>query len=240
MKALRLKAFQETACYTKPFANKVTETYPLPPYATVKGMIHAVMKAKELIPFSLSIQGDYESMIIDYRKTYFFEGNKFNLPIVLDGLAVEIPEISHMTSMPLYTHMLYNVELVIHINAEEDILQKIYAAFKENDAHLSLGRQEDLLRIDDLAFVELETPDLFAGVSLKHSAYIPAEAIEVDERGKGIPYLLNWTYMIKNGLREWRRIPSVFLSKRTFVTDETFCQPVYQDDEGYIVIWNDK
>ncbi|REJ22523.1 CRISPR-associated protein Cas5, partial [Caldibacillus debilis] len=30
MKALRIKAFQETACYTKPFANKVTETYPLP------------------------------------------------------------------------------------------------------------------------------------------------------------------------------------------------------------------
>ena len=47
MKALRIKAYQETACYKRPFANKVTETYPLPPYSTVKGMLHAVMAAKE-------------------------------------------------------------------------------------------------------------------------------------------------------------------------------------------------
>lgn len=238
MKALRLKAFQETACYTKPFANKVTETYPLPPYATVKGMLHAVMKAEELVPFSLSIQGDYESMIIDYRKTYLFERNKFNLPVVLDGLAIETPKLSHMTSMPLYTHMLYNVELVIHINAEEHILQKIYAAFKEYDAHISLGRQEDLLRVDELAFVELDTPDLFEGVSLKHSTYIPVAAIEEDERGKGIPYLLNWTYTIKNGIREWERIPSVYFTRKTWITDDIFCRPVYRDQDGYIVIWN--
>src|SRR5690625_648903 len=109
MKALRIKAFQETACYTKPFANKVTETYPLPPYSTVKGMIHAVMDAKELIPFSLSIQGKYETIIVDYRKTYLFKNKKFNMPIILDGLATETPTIDNMTAMPLYSHMLYNV-----------------------------------------------------------------------------------------------------------------------------------
>ena len=35
MKILKLKLFQETACYKKPFAFKVAETYPLPPYSTV-------------------------------------------------------------------------------------------------------------------------------------------------------------------------------------------------------------
>lgn len=35
MKVLKLKLFQETACYKKPFAFKVAETYPLPPYSTI-------------------------------------------------------------------------------------------------------------------------------------------------------------------------------------------------------------
>lgn len=35
MKILRLKLFQESACYKKPFAFKVAETYPLPPYSTI-------------------------------------------------------------------------------------------------------------------------------------------------------------------------------------------------------------
>lgn len=238
MTALRIKAFQETACYTKPFANKVTETYPLPPYATVKGMIHAVMKARELIPFSLSIQGDYETIIVDYRKTHFFTKNKFNLPIILDGLTVKTPSLPHMTSMPLYNHMLYNVQLIFHIQAEEPVLQDIYEAFKNNDAHVSLGRHEDLLRIDDIRFVELCSLDLTAGANLKHAMYVPAEAVEEDERSRGIPYLLNWTYHIKKGIREWERIPSLYFTKHTYMSDDILCKTAYIDGDGYIAIWN--
>ncbi|MEZ2661269.1 CRISPR-associated protein Cas5, partial [Aneurinibacillus aneurinilyticus] len=61
MRVLRLKLFQETACYTKPFANKVAETYPLPPYSTVKGMIHQLLQANELLPLLFSVQGSYET-----------------------------------------------------------------------------------------------------------------------------------------------------------------------------------
>ena len=238
MKALRIKAFQETACYTKPYANKVTETYPLPPYATVKGMIHAVLKAEELIPMSLSIQGDYETIIVDYRKTYFFGKKEFNMPIILDGLAVDTPTFSKMTSMPLYTHMLYNINLVIHVQAEEPILQSIYEAFKENDSHVALGRHEDLLRIDEVSYVALKPLDLIAGTNLKHAMFIPSSAVVEDERSKGIPYLLNWTYQIKGGIREWHRIPSLYFTKGMLINDDLLCQPAYQDPEGYIVIWN--
>lgn len=71
MKLLRLKFFQETACYQKPFAYKVGETYPLAPFSTVKGMLHAVLDAKEYIPMNLSIQGQSETMLIDYQKSIF-------------------------------------------------------------------------------------------------------------------------------------------------------------------------
>ena len=44
MKILKLKLYQETACYKKPFATKVAETYPLPPYSTVIGMFHKILQ----------------------------------------------------------------------------------------------------------------------------------------------------------------------------------------------------
>lgn len=238
MKAIRLRAFQETACYTKPFANKVTETYPLPPYSTVKGMIHALLNADQFIPMSLSIQGDYESMLIDYRKTYFVKKREFNMPIIMDGLTLQAPEFTSMTSMPLYTHMLYNIQLVIHISANEEVLQTIYRAFYERNTHLSLGRQEDILRIDEVAMVNLEELDLFEGVSLKHSMYIPSSHIYEEERRNGIPYLLNWKYDIKNGIREWEQIPITYVMKNYFINDDFLLGPAYIDDKGYIVIWH--
>ncbi|KPC99014.1 CRISPR-associated protein [Geobacillus sp. BCO2] len=73
MKALRLKLFQETACYKKPFASKVAETYPLPPYSTVKGMIHALLRADRFIPMRLSVQGEYEAKLLDYQRHYFLK-----------------------------------------------------------------------------------------------------------------------------------------------------------------------
>lgn len=238
MKAIRIKAYQETACYTKPFANKVTETYPLPPYSTVKGMIHALLNANEFIPMLLSIQGDYESFIIDYKKTYSFKKQDFNMPIIMDGLPVKAPKFENMESMPLYTHMLFNVELVIHLSAEDATLQNIYRAFHERDVHLSLGRQEDLLRIDEISIVNLDELDLFEGAYLKHSMYIPSSYIYEEERKKGIPYLLNWKYKIKKGIREWEQIPTTYVLKNQLIDEDFLCNPAYIDNEGYIVIWH--
>lgn len=239
MKALRIKAFQETTCYTRPFANKVTETYPLPPYSTVKGMIHAVLKAEEYIPFSLSIQGDYDSIITDYRKTYFIKKSTVNMPIVFDGLSIEAtPTFPDMSSMPLYTHMLYRVNLVLHLHAEEEILQDIYVAFQNLDHFLSLGRQEDLLRIDAVDMVDLEELDLFIGEKLRYNMYIPIKKIYEDEVNTGISYQLNWVYRIKKGIREWERIPSLYVEKGKIINADFLKDTAYIDEEGHIVIWN--
>lgn len=235
MKGLRIKAYQETACYTKPFANKVAETYPLPPYATVKGLIHAVMNADRLLPFSLSIQGDYETQMVDYRKTYFVKNHTFAMPVILEGVQETVPVYNPktMSSMPLYTHMLYNVRLIFHIRAEEPLLQEIYQAFQSTSMFLSLGRHEDILRLDDIRFVDLTEEE---ECETKHSMYIPKRAFT--ENGNGIPYLLNWTYRIKKGIREWKRIPVLYISAQNDLTDDDLNEPFYVDDEGYPVIWN--
>src|SRR5699024_4940443 len=114
MKVLRIKVFQETACYTKPNANKVAKTYPHLPYTTMKELIHDILDVDRLISFSFSIQSDFASQIIDYRTMYFVKKRQFAIPIVLDGLLTKTQEYSTkvMTSMPLYTHLLYNIQLV--------------------------------------------------------------------------------------------------------------------------------
>ena len=55
MKILKLKLFQETACYKKPFAFKVGETYPLPPYSTIIGMFHKILGAASVEYFTMNI-----------------------------------------------------------------------------------------------------------------------------------------------------------------------------------------
>ena len=78
MAILKLKIFQETACYKKPLAFKVAETYPLPPYSTVIGMFHKIIGAKpgEYFPMNISIQGNYESIFNNYQ-TFFL--HSYNL-----------------------------------------------------------------------------------------------------------------------------------------------------------------
>lgn len=57
MKILKLKLFQEVATYKKPYALKVEEVYPLPPYSTVIGFLHNILEVKngEKFNFNVSI-----------------------------------------------------------------------------------------------------------------------------------------------------------------------------------------
>ena len=47
-RAIRLDCFQNLVNYRKPSSFIIKETYPLPPYSTVSGMIHAACGFKEL------------------------------------------------------------------------------------------------------------------------------------------------------------------------------------------------
>lgn len=201
IKVLKLKLFQETACYKKPFAFKVGETYPLPPYATVKGMIHYILGANEYIPMSISIQGDYENKFENYQSMYFFKDKD-------------------ITKMPLNTHLLFNVRLIIHVNAEEKILEDIVNAFKNLEEHLSIGRKEDIVRIDEVKYVEVNSYspyDMDKAYVLKNSMYIPEP---IPEYVKGINYRLNWKYEIVNNLRQWEKINVKYVDAGEEITEE--------------------
>lgn len=191
MRALKIKIYQETVCYKKPYAFKVTETYPLPPYSTVVGMMHKMLKAGpgEYHEMDVSVQGKYEDIFTAYNTTRFYKGED-------------------ITSMPLNVHMLYGVNLTIHIAASDDVLENIYNGFKECNTAFTIGRGEDLARIDEIKFVNIDKYEIddIEGhdiISLKNCMYVPDK---YDTSLKGIDYKINKVYKVVNNLRQWEKI----------------------------------
>lgn len=232
MKVLRLRLYQQTACYKKPFAFKVSETYPLPPYSTVKGMLHSLLEATSFIPMKLSIQGNYDTLVTDYQTHYFFKKNKTNeFALTADGLGIE-RVMKDISTMPIYMHLLYEVNLIIHIYAEEEVLKGIKKQVEGGtNQHLSLGRWEDLVRIDECEFVLLQQCE--NEPVLKNNAYIPMKYLD-DENY--FPYKLNWKYRIVNGVRTWKKIHVGYVQRDQSLAeyDELFVDPY-----GDIVFFNE-
>lgn len=201
MKALRLKLYQQTACYKKPFAFKVSETYPLPPHSTVKGMLHSTLNATTFIPMNISIQGKYDTLTTDYQTHYFFKKDKTSeFALTVDGLGVK-REMNDITTMPIYMHMLYDVDLLIHVKAADEILEQLERVLTTNTTHLSLGRWEDLVRVDQCEIVELKECE--EEPTLAYNAYVPMNCITEENH---FPYKLNWKYRIINGVRVWDKL----------------------------------
>lgn len=218
MKLLRLKLFQETACYLKPFAYKVGETYPLAPFSTVKGMLHAVLEASEYIPMNLSIQGKSEGFIIDYQKKFMYKKSDVPQIVTTDGLPeAPEPDTKLYTTMPMYQHLLYNVEHVIHVEAKEEILQELYNRFHQLTTTLSMGRWEDIVRIDEVCFVE-GTEDWME--EFIYNQYVPVNyesSIYFD--GPKAYYRLPRKYEICGGRREWDYLTVAYIQKSTLFED---------------------
>lgn len=57
--------------------------------------------------------------------------------------------------MLMNSYMLLNVNLIIYIGGDFDLLEEIYDSLLNYDEYLLLGRKEDLVRINDIRFVEV-------------------------------------------------------------------------------------
>ena len=207
MKVLKLKLYQETACYKKPFATKVAETYPLPPYSTIIGMFHKILQAKsgEYFPMNISVQGDYEGIFSNYQNLRMYKGK------------------DKVTAMPRNVHQLLNVNLIIHIQAEDNVISKIYHNIINGIETFTLGRNEDLVRIDEVKVLNeiKEVED----VNVEKNAYIPEW---LDEYVQGINYRLNTKYTVIDGIRQWDKVDVKYVEKHSNVS----VSKVLQDEDG--------
>ncbi|SFI12185.1 MULTISPECIES: type I-B CRISPR-associated protein Cas5b [unclassified Bacillus (in: firmicutes)] len=216
--ALRVKLYQQTACYKKPMAQKAKETYPLPPYSTVKGFLHYVLGANELIPMEISIQGTHEGKLFDLQTHYFYKSNE-------------------ITTMPTHVHMLKEISLIFHVRAEQGVLEQLQIALENINEAPSLGRYEDLAVIEDVKLVTLNERHTKEIITLKNDFYIPRHCIadHLDYMNyKGISYRLNTVYQVKQGIRTWETVQTQFFRK-----GEGLNSPQYMEDEdSYIVFFH--
>lgn len=225
MKVIKLKLYQNMVNYRKHNSFQLKESYPLPPYSTVIGMIHNTCGYKEYVPMDISVQGKHFSKVNDLATRYEFSVMKYDHT----RHQLRIPNVEHDKKTGSYierdlgvvrgvstVELLIDVELLIHIYVEdEDTLIEIYNKLKSPDEYLSLGRREDLIRIDEVKIVEVSERELDDEFYLKYESYIPLSMIdEDDENIYGTIYNLSKDYKLVNiskdkTVRSWNKIEVV-------------------------------
>lgn len=178
MKAIRLKLKQNLVNYKLPTSFQLKETYPLPPYSTIIGMIHNACNYLEYKPMQISVQGKYHSKVNDLATRYEFkngmtyDSTRHQLKVGDYGISIGVSNVE----------LLSEVELLIHIVPEDQsLVEEIYNAFKTPREYISLGRREDLVVIDEVKVVEI-LEERVRGENLRinrdYKAYIPVQLIE--------------------------------------------------------------
>ena len=161
MKAIKLIARQTLASYKKPSSMQIKETYPLPPYSTVIGMIHTACGFENYVDMNISIQGTYYSKVNELYTRYEFKPGYYDSTRHSIKIAGSDNKTTGLTVGPANIELLTKVELIIHIMPkQQEILETIYQGLRHPKEYLSLGRREDLLIIEDVKYVEVENTTL--------------------------------------------------------------------------------
>lgn len=248
MKAIRLKIFQNLVNYKLPTSFQLKETYPLPPYSTVIGMVHNACEFTEYVPMRVSVQGKYHSKVNDLMTRYEFKPgmnfDKSRHQLNVDGFGIG----RGVSTVEL----LSEVELLIHIVPEnQELVEEICEKLTYPHEYLSLGRREDLIIFGELPkIVEVKETELEEDLSIKnnYSAYIPIEVLKEEAvkigskegvKISGTVYKLTKDYEIKNygtakspkNFRVWNKIKVVYGSDVTGLEEEN----VYVDEDKNLV-----
>ena len=168
-RAIRIKCFQNLVNYRKPGSFIIKETFPLPPYSTVLGMIHAACGYTEFHPMKLCIQGTNSGTVSElYTRYSFSAGTKYE-----EGrhqICVEDGEKYGIFRGIANVELVCDNDMVIHVIPEEEAFEKVYNSLKYPPRYLSLGRYEDLLDIERVDIVNIHQED---EVAIKRDMYIP-------------------------------------------------------------------
>ena len=174
MKAIRIKILQNMVNYKLPASFQLKETYPLPPYSTVIGMIHNLCNYKEYVPMVVSIQGKYHSKVNDLATRYEF---KNGMPFDEKRHQLKVDDFGISIGVST-TELLTEVELLIHIIPEDkNKIEEIYHALRYPWEYPSLGRREDIAIFEEVKIVELSKEELEDDEKIKngYSMYIPTK-----------------------------------------------------------------
>lgn len=162
---------------------------------------------------NISVQGKYDSIFSNYQNLRMFKGK------------------DQVTSMPRNVHQLLNVELIIHVKAEDEVIEKIYENVITGKETFTLGRNEDIVRVDEIKIIQ--KPELSEGMINEYNAYVP-EYLSNDI--SGIQYRLNTKYQIINNLRKWDKVNVKYIERHT----NKGLEEVQKDEDGDYVFFFEK
>jgi len=212
MRAVRIRLYQNLVNYKRPTSFQLKETFPLPPYSTIIGMVHNVCGYLEYHPMKISIQGNYHSKVNDLWTRY--EGfssyeearHQIKVPITIDDKTTY----QGLTRGISTSELLVDLEAIIHIVPKNDKeIEEIYNSFLNPKEYISLGRREDIARIDEVSVVDVRASEIDDMYILKNDAYIPLDMFgnEDVEGLKGTIYNLNKVYKLTKDkkYRTWER-----------------------------------
>lgn len=203
-RAIRIECFQNLVNYRKPSSFIIKESYPLPPYSTVLGMIHKACgyQSGEFHSMKISIQGENTGSVSELYTRYSFsldtkfEKLRHNVCIEEENKAYgAVKGIAHV-------ELICNNSMVIHVVPAEEDFDTVYNALENPPVYLALGRHEDILDISKVEIVNLHIEDR---VSVRNDIYIPVDSdIDIGERRSTV-FNLNKEYEItKQGVRRWK------------------------------------
>lgn len=242
-KAIRLKLYQNLVNYKKPTSFQLKESYPLPPYSTVSGMIHSICGFQEYKPMNISIQGKHHCKVNDLYTRYEFAGGTYEKDRHNVKLKSEEDGKSYGAIRGVATaELLVDVELLIHIQPEnEDLIEIIYEGLKNPKEYISLGRREDLVRVDELKIVGIKEEELEESKSLTYDAYIPIDMFNKNSfTSNATIYNINKRYdlvSIKKNVyeRKWQKVQVVHgVMSRNEIAEESI---VYRDEDNNLVFF---
>ena len=236
-KAIKLKIYQNLVNYKKPTSFQLKESYPLPPPSTVIGMVHFACGFNEYKPMNVSIQGNFKSRVYDLYTRYEFAGTKFEKGRHQIRFDSRDGNNYGATKGVATMELLVDVNLTIHICPEdEDLIDIIYKSFKNPREYISLGRREDIIRLDSVKIVTLENEEAadIEDLDKNINYYVPIEYENVEITTNATVYNLNKVYTRETirkdfEIRNWEKVKVAYCTGNRKTLE--FCN-FYKDDEN--------
>ncbi|KZL91870.1 CRISPR-associated protein Cas5 [Clostridium magnum] len=236
-RAIRLEIYQNLVNYKKPTSFQLKESYPLPPPSTIIGMVHFACSYTEYEPMKVAVQGNFKSRVYDLYTRYEFAGASYEEARHQLKLASNDGKVYGATRGIATSELLVDVNLIIHICPDDDTkVAEIYSAFKSPKEYISLGRREDLIRIDDVKIVDLTEEEVeIETLEDEICFYVPYEYVKNEEvLTKATLYTLNKVYkkeQIRKGveIRNWEKVKVAYCvgGKNTVESDH-----IYKDSDN--------
>ena len=195
MQAIKIKCFQNMVNYKRQGFNEIWQSYPLPPYSSVIGMIHKACGFPEYTEMYISVQGESVNSHYGLFTKYSFNKKESSLK------SASFRGVGNV-------ELLIDLFLIIHVYTKDtELLKEICDKLNKPKIYPSLGRHEDILIINSVELIDIvEAP---RKIELRNSAYIPVIYIneEDDILESGTKYLINKKFYIdENSIRKWEKV----------------------------------